>query len=805
MLRFLSYIRNGLRAFGVNPGFSSVVVLTLALGVGVSSAVFSVASGTLINPTPWDEATELSLVWERNRGQESSLRPLAYGRFAELEGQLQGLSGIGAARGFNFVLTAGGESESIPGAYLTPGLFELLRLPIALGRPLGLEDADPRAPRTVVIDYSMWKNRYELDPNVLGRQIQIEGQDWAIVGVLGRDTWFPAPNTSILTALRPTPAELHDRSRHDLIVIGRRAAARSLEALRAELDLISQRSSEARTDSDEDEWPLIAQSVSEAMFGGQAAVGISILAGAIGFVLLIACANLTGLLLTRATARQREIAVRAAVGATRGQVVVQLLTENLVLALAAIPIGLVVTHATLGFIYTQVPVQVANVERLFRFDAPVWLFAAGAALSTAIVFGLTPSLHATRMDLSRALKEGGDRGASAAGTQRIRSMLVVGQLALSIVLLVGAALFSKSFSKVVNADTGFEMHNLFYAPVGLPESRYPEDRQRSDFMARLQERVSTVPGIVHVGVSDSAVSAGAGPLQKYEIASKRGERSASLETRWTAGSPGFIRALGLELRAGRYLSETDDAGSRRVALVSDLFVRASFRTGDDPIGEAIVLSDGSSVEIVGVVQDVNQIGLNATQRPQVYVPYSQQPSQFVQLVARTSVDPLSVGPTVRTMISELDPLIPVLRLTTALRERALTVWPLGLFASILGLLGGVGLVMATVGIYGVVRYATQQRSRELGIRAALGAEPRQLVLLVMRLTWVMTAAGLAFGLLLSLGLSSLLSSILYEIDPLEPLSLFGPAIALMLAALLAGALPAWRAASVDPTVALASD
>jgi len=805
MSQILGYLRMGLRAFRHHPGFCLVATLTLSLGVGVTSAVFSVVSGTLINPTPWDDAEDLAFVWEQRRGQEQAQRPLSYARYRELAEQTQSFSGLGIARGFGFVLTEGDRAETVPGAFVDPALFRILNLPVELGRALGSEDARPGAPASIVLNHATWRTLYASDPDIIGRTIEIEARPWTVVGVLARETWFPNPNTAILAALNPTEDEKRDRNLHNFLVLGRRAPGVSEAQLTSELELIAARSAAAHPDTDEETWPFHAQSVSEAMFGGPARNGLGLLSGAVGFLLLIACANVTGLLLTRATARQREIAVRAAVGATRGQVVAQLMCENVVLALAAVPIGLVVTKLTLEFIYSQVPVQVTNLEQLFRFDAPVWIFSIGAALATVLIFGLTPALHATRIDLNRALKEGGDRGSSGASGQWLRSALVVGQLCLSVVLLVGASLFGKSFSGLVNADTGFDMQNLFYAPVGLPTTRYPEPSQRVDFATRLIERLKTVPGIAYVGLSDSAASAPGGPTRSYEIATKRGERTEPLETRWLAGTPDYIRTMGLELSRGRYLQDSDDAQGRRVAVVSELFVKSSFDAGEDPIGQQIVLADDSRVEIVGVVQNVNQIGINVTQQPQVYVPYAQQPSPFFQLVARTTVAPLSVGPAVRKIIADLDPLIPVLRLTTGLRERALSVWPLGLFSSIMALLGTVGLVMATVGIYGVIRYSTQQRTRELGIRAALGAEPSSLVMLIMRITWWLTGLGLCLGLMLSMVLARFLQAFLYEIEGFDPIAQFGPALLLAAVALTAGALPAIRASRVNPAIALEAE
>ncbi len=806
MSSLLEDLRSGFRTLIHHPGFSAVAVLTLALGVGVSSSVFSVVSGTLLNPTPWRDADRVVFVWDRNRDQANQFRPLSYPRFLDLKAQSRSFAGFAVARTFSLVLTDRETYEPVPTAFVTPESFAVLGLRIELGRSLTADDARADAPRAVVIDHATWTDRYGSDPGIVGRTIQVEREDWTVVGVLDEGSWFPFPGTALFVALRPGPTEATERNLREFFVLGRLAPDATDASVQAELALLSERLTAAYPESDPARWPLATQTVSEGTFGGPARTGVLALAGALGFLLLIACANLTSLFLTRSTARHKEIAVRAAVGASRTRIVRQLLVENAVLALVALPVALLVTRATLAFIYSRIPPQVTNVEQVVRFDAPVWLFAGGVALATVLVFGLTPALQAARLDLTRVLKEGGDRGASGSGSQRMRSTLVVAQLALSVVLLVGGLLLGQSFSKIVNAQPGFVMENLFYAPVGLPESRYAEPGQRTAFVGRLLERVAEIPGIQAVGVSDSAVSAAGGPVRRFELASRRGlPENERPEARWTAGSPGYIQALGLELIAGRHLEATDDAQGRRVALVSQSFVRALLPSGASGVGERIVLESGTEVEIVGVVQDVKQIGMNVTQRPQVYVPYAQQPSPFMQLVARTSVEPMSIGPSVRAQIDQLDPLIPVLRLTTALRERALNVWPIGLYASILALLGAVGLAMATVGVYAVVRHATQQRTREFGIRSALGAEPRSLVLLVMRQTWLLTGLGLALGLALSSALGRVLQVLLYEVDAFQPASLVLPAVLLGASSVIAGALPAARAARVDPAVVLSAE
>ena len=806
MAKFLLDFRLGLRNLARYPGFSSVVVLTLALGVGVSSAVFSVVSGTLINPTPWRDADAIRVIRERDRTGTGALRLLSFARFEDLVAQSRSISSAGAATGFAFVMTDGPESETLPGALLTPEIFDVLGLGMAVGRPLSPADSDPAAPRAVVISHSTWQNRYGGDPDIVGRRLEIESADWTVVGVLDRESWFPQPGTAILAPLRLSPEQARDRTQRGNIVIARLAPGASGEALDAELEVISQRLADAHPDTDPERWPLIAQTVSEMTFGGPARTALYALAGGLVALLLIACANLTGLFLTRSAARSREIAVRAAVGGSRPQIVSQLLTENLALALIAVPAALLVARFTVSFIYTQVPGQVRGFELIARFDLPVWLFAIAVALGTIFVFGLAPALRATRVDLAGALKEGGDRGSSSAGSQRLRSALVVGQLALSVTLLVAASLFNESFYEIANADVGFDMKNLLYAPVGLPPQRYAEPVERADFVDRLMQRLETVPGIVHAGVADSAASAGGGPTRRFELGSNRGlSGDARPETRWAAASPGFLRALGLEIKAGRTLEETDDAQAQRVALVSELFVRSFLGDTERVLGESIVLDDEVRVEIVGVVQDVSQLRTDDVQQPQVWVPYAQQPSPFVQVVARTSVDPLSIGPAVRAQIDGLDPLLPVMRLTTALLERELSAWPLAMFGAVLGLLGLVGLAMATVGIYGLVRYATQQRTREFGIRTALGAEPSSIVLLVLRHTWWLAGTGLALGLMLAALVAPALRALLYNVDAFDPKSMLVPCVLLGLSTVLAAFVPATQASRADPMLALNSE
>ncbi len=390
MSSLLQDLRSGIRVLTQYPGFSSVAVLTLALGVGVSSSVFSVVSGTLLNPTPWRDAERVALVWDKDREQANAQRPLSYPRFLDLKAQSRSFVGLAAARNFTFVLTDKATYEPVPGAFVTPEAFALLGLRTELGRPLGADDARPDAPRAVVIDHATWTHRYGSDPGIVGRAIEIEREPWTVVGVLDDTAWFPNPGAAILVALRPGAAEASERNLRNLFVVGRLAPEATAESVRTELAVISERLAAEYPASDPARWPLFTESVAEGLFGGPARSGVLALAGALGFLLLIACANLTSLFLTRATGRHKEIAVRAAVGASRSRIVRQLLVENAVLALVAVPAALLVTRATLAFIYSRIPPQVTNVEQVFRFDAPVWLFASGVALAAVFLFGLLP-------------------------------------------------------------------------------------------------------------------------------------------------------------------------------------------------------------------------------------------------------------------------------------------------------------------------------------------------------------------------------------------------------------------------------
>ena len=794
-------LRVGLRSLRQSPAFSLVVVTTIALGVGVNGAVFSVLSGTLIRPTPWRDPGSLVMVVDRNPAQQIRSGPLSLPRFRDLRDQSRALSDVAGARGQGFVLRDSEGAHSLRGVQVTPGMFELLGLELALGRPLLPSDAAPGAPCAVVLDHRVWVARYAADPSLLGREIELDLEPCRVVGVLAPQVWFPNPGTSVLAPLRDRGGE-DARERRELIVVARLSPGVERSTVQAELDVLSGRLAGEFAESDEG-WSLRGMEISELMFAGTARDALLVLAGAIACMMLVACANLTGLLLTRGAGRQAELAVRAAIGASRGRLVRQLMTENLLLVVAAIPLALGITRATLEVMYRQTPPQILAIDRIFRFDPSVWLFIGGAALVTVAVFGIVPALRATRVDLVGALKQGGDRGASAIGSQWLRSGLVVAQLAGSVVLLVGASLLSQSFLNVVSADTGIRTEGLLFTPIVLPDDRYPSDLERAEFARALCERLERLPSIGSVGVADSTTMAAGGPTRKLRVVGQSSRSgSETVEAKWTAVSPGMLTAQELRQVLGRRLEATDDARAPRVALVSRSFLPAWFEGDESPLGRTLEDTDGNRAEIVGVVDDVTQLGIAATQLPQVYVPFAQQPARVLGLVARPRGDPLAAGPAVRDAVEALDPRLPIYLITTVDQAREDAVWSLALFATILTLLGGVGLFMASIGIYGVVRYSTQQRTRELGIRSALGATPLELLRLVVRHAVWLVAGGLFVGLLLAVGLSRVLAFLLYEVDAFQPASFGLPLLLLAVAALTAAVLPALRAARTDPMLAL---
>jgi putative ABC transport system permease protein len=525
---------------------------------------------------------------------------------------------------------------------------------------------------------------------------------------------------------------------------------------------------------------------------------------AVGAVLLVACINVANLLLARGVARQKELAIRCSVGATRGRIVVQLLAESLILALLALPISLLLARVTLDFMLTRAPVQFSWIEQVFRFDAPVWLFMTALTLATVLIFGLMPALRASRLDLSAIIKEGGDRGSSGAGG-RLRAALTVAQLSAALALLVVSALSIQSFGAVMSDEIGIDFDRLFLTNILLPDARYTSPEQWNTFQEQLTARLETLEGVGAAGVTDTSPISSQVPSIPIAIEGAHASKpDTRIEARISAVSPGYLRATGVRLQLGRTFSDDDDAGAVPVALVNQAMVRAHFG-GESPLGDRISTPQGQR-QIVGVLSDIKRFGLrDGKPVPEIFVPFAQKPSAYINIVARTRGDPLALGPSVRSELDALDHLLPIFQLTSVRKQLQESIWPLRFLADLMLLLAVLAVSLASVGVYGVVSYSVAQRLQEFAIRSALGAAPRQIVTLVLRGALWLAAIGIALGLVLSVLSSAALKAtqlLSRNVDPSNPGVFVAASLLLGAIILIASAIPAYRSSRAEPSQAL---
>lgn len=798
-------LRFGIQTLLRAPGFTVVAVATLALGIGANSAIFSVVSGTLLYSLPWEEPATIVSLSERNRRTPEDLRGVSSAKYLDWREQARSFADLGAVLFWGMNLTDGERLDFVDGARVTPNCYRMLGLRPLLGRGLVEADAAPGAEPAVVLGEGLWKRRYGADPGVVGRRIEIDGEPATVVGVQSEGQWFPWPWTQVVAPLRLEPDEL-SRTDHLLGGFGRLAPGVTLQQARTEMELISARLGAQYPESDRD-WTVDLALTRDLVVQGRQRSGVWVMMGAVTLVLLIACANVANLLLARAAGRQKEMAIRAALGATRGQIARQLLTEAVVLAAVALPFAVLVTRWAISFFLSQVPPSVPYMAVFFRFDPPVWIFCAAVTLLTVLFFGLAPALQASRPDLASGLKEGGDRGTSHAGRQRLRFSLVVGEIGLALALLVSAGLLIQSFLKLQSADPGFSTENLVVTAFSLPEARYPEPDHQRAFHREVLARLERLPELRGVATTNHAPFGFGGAGVDFRV---RGRPLASDDEIPNATfaniSPNYLELLGVPLLRGRWLERYDRASTRWVVLINETLAKRYF-PGRDPVGEHLVFALGAGAEerereVVGVVADMVNWTFTEEAWPRIYAPFAQEPWSYISVVARTRGSPLSAVPAIRAEFASLDPELPLFQFETMRSRLERSKWQARLFFVVMAGLGGLALVLAAIGVYGVVSYSTAQRTREFGIRAALGAAPAWIAGLVLREAIVLAGLGLSLGALLSAGMARVLQNLLYEVSPWSPLTFIAVSLLLAAVALLATAVPARRATRVDPMIAL---
>jgi putative ABC transport system permease protein len=787
------------------PGFSFVAVATLALGIGANSAIFSVVHAVLLKPLPYPEPERLvmvSAVWE---GKPVVVSPL---NFLDISAACRSFEGLSAVDGGGVTLTGRGAPARLEGSFVSASFFDVLGARPVLGRGFLPEENEPGRNKVVVLGHALWRGRFGGDPAIVGQTVQLNREPHQVVGVApasldypaGAELWTPMEYDAVFRTL--------SRGAWYLTVIGRLRPGVSVESARQEVATIAGRLAAQYPDQNQGVGGTV-RPLHRAVVG-DSRTALLVLLGAVGLVLLIACVNVANLLLARAAARETELAVRAALGAGRRRLVRQLLTESVLLATLGGVAGVLLAAASLGSLLALQPEGVPRLAEV-RIDTPVMAFAAALSVLTGLLFGVFPALHTTARPTAQTLREG-SRGLLSGPGQRLRGGLVVAQMALAMMLLAGAGLLVRSFHQLRRVDPGFRPEGALTFRLSLPESAYEQEARRAAFFQELLGRLEAVPGVRTAGAVMGVPLGGLSFNLSFKVLGRPELPPAQQPTMQVrVATPGYFKAIGIPVLRGRGLEASDTAASNPVVVLSESAVRRFF-PGEDPLGKRIVVGwrrpEGlppAGGEVVGVVGDVKEEGLDQENPPEVYIPHAQLPVNAMDVVLRTAVEPLSLTRSVTAAVGALDPQLPVARLQTLDAIVARSVSEPRFYMLLLGAFAAMALGLAALGIFGVMSYAVVQRSREIGIRVALGAHPGDVLRMVLRQALVLAGLGVAVGLLGAVALSRAIASLLFQLSPTDPGTLAAVGLGLTAVALLASYLPARRATRVDPLLALRSE
>jgi putative ABC transport system permease protein len=792
-----------------NPGFTLVAVLALALGIGANTAIFSVVNAVLLRPLPYENPGRLMQVWSTSAWRGLTAAPASYLNYRDWREQSQVFESMAAYTDASAAITYADVPEQINGVGATADLFKVLDAKPLMGRTFVPEDERAGGSHTVVLSYSLWQRRFNADPNIIGKPIKFDGESTTVVGVMPQGFRFPldAENPEFWIPLDPEQDYNKERGANYLKVIGRLKPDVTLSQAQSEMTAIGKRLEQQYQDKNAGKGVSVVSLYEEMVSPVRPA--LLILLGAVGFVLLIACANVANLLLARASTRQREIAIRTALGASRVRVIRQLLTESLLLSITGGVIGLLLAFWGVDFLSAAIPADIPRIKEM-GLDLNVLAFTTGIAILTGVIFGLVPALQVSKPDLTASLKEGSRGSTEGLRRNRTRSLLVILEVALSLVLLIGAGLLIKSFVYLLNVKPGINPDHVLTANLSLPPVKYGESPEQSAFFQKVIERVEALPNVESAAVILPLPLSGS-MMQNILTVDGRpplapGER---LITNTRLISPDYMRVMGIPLIRGRTFTERDNQDSPRVFVINETLARKYF-PGEDPIGKRIKVSvratgekEDAFGEIVGIVGDVKHRSLDRETDPECYVSYLQIPDPFMTLVVRTkSGDAAGLAASLRTAIQQVDPEQPVYDIMTMNQVLARSIATRRFNMLLLGIFACVALLLAGVGLYGVMNYSVAQRTHEIGIRMALGAQGKDVLRMVVGQGMLFTLIGLGLGLVAAFALTRVMSGLLVGVSTTDPWTFIGVSVLLALVALLACYIPARRAMRVDPLVAL---
>jgi len=794
-------VRYGIRSLGKHPGFTAIGVITLALGIGANTAIFSVVNAVLLRPLPYDDPERIVWLWDTQ--PQLATTPTSLPDFLGWRDQNRSFDHLAAFQSGNMFIDAGDGTTDTPVGLVTPDLFSVFHVSPILGRTFTDEETLPGRFRVAVLSHSMWQKRFGSDPNVLNRTIQLNGAAYTIIGVMPAGFSYP-DRTELWRPLPIDPAKL-DPGPHYLSVVGRLKRGVTLAQAQADMSVIAARLSQQYKEKNAGHGVKLERLGNVVV--GDIGLALYVLLGAVGFVLLIACTNLANLMLARVGARQKEIALRTALGASRLRIVRQLLTESIMLAIGGGVVGLLLAFWAVSWVVSLSADTIPRAREI-SIDPRVAGFTLFVSVVTGVLFGLAPALQVSRPDLTDALKESG-RSTAGLRTNRLRSALVVSEVALSLVLLVGAGLMIRSFEKLNEVDPGFKPAEVLTLGVAFLRVKYPENEQVAQVFSQILERVSATPGVLSAGAISDLPLTGSNISDSFTIEGRPPiAKEAEPSTEYHIVTPRYFESMGIPLLSGRDVAPTDTRQSPNVVVINDVFARRHF-AGENPLGHRLKLQgqERDPLLIVGVVGNVRNLALDEQPTPEVYVPFLQDPlfpdyQRSMTMVARSNSDPGAVAGPLRAAVTSVDKSLPVYALKPltehlhdSLARRRFNLILLTVFSC-------VALALASVGIYGVISYGVTQRTHEMGIRMALGAKPRDVLKLVVRQAMLLALGGVGLGLIASFALTRLMKGLLFNVSVTDPMTFVAIAILMSLIALLACLMPARRATKVDPLVAL---
>jgi putative ABC transport system permease protein len=803
-------IRYGVRMLVKHRLTTLVCVAALALGIGANAAMFSLAEAFLLRPVPFDNADRFVALVDARPGQNIDMNSVAPATYFEWKDQARSFEQMAAYQWNALNLTGEGQPEKVQGFEVTANFFDMLGVQPRMGRTFSPEEEQRGKDQEIILSYGLWQRRYASDPNILGKTIKVYGKTFMIIGVMAKGFDYPKP----AEAWVPLSFDVKERAVRDqrqLWVLARLKPGVTFTQAAAEMHTITSRQAEAFPDLYKG-WNLRAMPLSIFAVGDLTRQFTFLLLGAVGFVLLIACADVANVQFARVTGRHKELAVRTAMGASRGRIIRQLLIESVLLSLAGAALGLVIAEWWVYLIVNHMPPEVARFIagwNTISLDAGAFLFTLAVAVVSGIISGIAPSWFHSQTNISETLKESGRGASSGRARHRLRSVLVIAEIALALILLVGAGLLVKGFHALLSVHENYHPESVLTLTLSLPDDQYARKPLRVAFHEQVLQRLAGIPHVESAALATSVpyANGGGADMELFAIEGRapreRGEINSSIVA---TVSPNYLRLLNIGLRAGRELSDSDADGTLPVADISGVLAERYF-PGENPIGKKIKIgkADGDSpwMTIVGIVDDVHYSWINKEPLPTIYRSFRQEPPMYTSLVLRTQgADPVEIIPAVRNQVAAVDPNLPLFDVKPFDKLITDSIIGMAYVAAMMAILGIIALVLASVGIYGVMSYSVGERTHEIGVRMAMGATSKDVQRLILGNGLFLTVMGMGIGLPLALGIAYALSSILFGVKVADPFAFIGLPLVLAAVATLACYLPARRAVRLDPLAAL---